>query len=211
MKWPKVRELREAVRAVIVGPYTSPFPATPHTPVSSFRGQPRFNADKCLGCLACEAVCPPGAIGHEDVLEGEGAPKRIMIHYTDTCIFCGECEAHCIANQEGIRLSGDWELSCFDRRQAFECIEKPLVCCERCGAVIGTRDHLQWIAGRLGTLTYSSPTLYLTQLKALGLVDDAADGPLREGWRPDRFKILCAHCRRQTTLDHDVLARLEQP
>lgn len=206
MKWPKVRELREAVRAVIAGPYTSPFPAEPHTPHANFRGQPRFDAGECLGCLACESVCPADAIAHKDVLDGESAPKRVMLHFTDTCIFCGECEAHCIADHKGIRLTNEWELSFFERARALESIEKPLACCERCGAVIGTHDHLRWIASRLGELSYSSPTLYLTQLRDLGLVGESGHRPVKEGWRPDRFKVLCAHCRRETTLDQDALA-----
>ena len=209
MKWPKVRELREAIRALIAGPYTSPFPAAPHTPHTNFRGQPRFDANHCLGCLACESVCPVEAIDHRDVLEGEGAPKRIMIHYTDTCIFCGECEAHCIADGQGIQLTQEWELAFFDRAAAYESIEKPLACCERCGEAIGTRDHLQWIAAHLGELSFSNPTLYLSQMQGWGLVDSGG-GPVKEGWRPDRFKILCAHCRRETTLDHDMLASLER-
>lgn len=208
MKWPKVRELREAIHAVIAGPYTSAFPAAPHTPPANFRGQPRFDPDKCLGCLACEAVCPANAIAHEDVLEGGGAPERVMIHYTDTCIFCGECEAHCIANHEGIRLTNEWELSFFDRKRAFESIALPLACCERCGAAIATAQHLHWIASRLGELSYSSPTLYLSQLRELGLVDGNGCGHVKEGWRPDRFKVLCAHCRRETTLDQEDLAAM---
>lgn len=211
MKYPKVREIREALRAVFTGPYTSAFPAAPHTPPTAFRGQPVFNPDACLGCLACEAVCPAGAIAHEDVLEGDRGPRRIMIHYTDTCIFCGECEAHCIAGGRGIRLTNTWDLACFERRAARESIEKALACCECCGAAIATRDHLRWLASRLGDLTYASPTLYLSQLRELGLVDVYPGAPTKEGWRPDRFKILCARCRRETAQDHDTRAGRSSP
>ena len=62
MKWPKLRELKEAIKALIVGPYTSSFPKEPFHPHPNFRGQPKFNQDKCVGCLACEEVCPVGAI-----------------------------------------------------------------------------------------------------------------------------------------------------
>ena len=126
MKYPKIREILEATRAMVKGPYTSPFPAEPHVPYPSFRGQPRFDADHCVGCLACEQVCPAGAIGHEDRLDGANGPVRMMIHFTDACIFCGQCEDACINDGRGIRLSQEWELSFFDRRQAFETIEKPL-------------------------------------------------------------------------------------
>ena len=119
MKLPKIRELIEAIKALIKGPYTSKFPREAHIPHPNFRGQPKFNDEMCVGCLACEEVCPVAAIAHEDMVEGNN-PKRRMIHYTDTCIFCGQCEAACIANHEGIKLSRDWELSFFDRKEASE-------------------------------------------------------------------------------------------
>ena len=200
MKYPKVRELGEAIKALVKGPYTSRFPKEPHVPHPNFRGQPKFNAEKCVGCLACEVVCPVEAIDHEDVIADGAPPKRIMIHYTDTCIFCGQCEAACIADHEGIKLSNDWELSFFDRTQAFETIEKDLQLCEICGSAVACTDHLLWIGERLGELTYSSPTLYLTRLKELGIADENLLASVRDNGRSDRVKILCARCRRETTL-----------
>lgn len=193
--------------AVVRGPYTSPFPAEPHVPHPNFRGQPEFDADKCVGCLACEAVCPVEAIAHEDKLDGVSAPTRIMIHYTDTCIFCGQCEAACIADHQGIRCTDQWELSFFDRASAYETISKELQLCEMCGAVIGCKDHLAWVSRRLGELSYGSPTLYLSHLESLGISDPLLAKPQTEGGRGDRVKILCARCRRKTTLttveEHD--------
>ncbi|MGQ9615623.1 MAG: 4Fe-4S dicluster domain-containing protein [Spirochaetota bacterium] len=200
MKLPKVRELLEATKALIVGPYTSKFPYKPHTPYPSFRGQPKYNSDICVGCMACEYVCPAEAISHVDITEN-GIPRRVLYHYTDTCIFCGCCEQACIANHEGIKLSNDWELSFFDRKnESFETIEKELQLCEICGAVIACKDHLKWISERLGELAYSSPTLYLSRLKELGVVDENIVSALKDYGRSDRMKILCARCRRETTL-----------
>ena len=121
MKLPKVRELIEAVKALITGPYTSSFPNKPFQPHPNFRGQPQFHEQYCVGCLACEMVCPVGAIAHRDEVTGGTSGVRTMIHYTDTCIFCSECQAHCIADHEGIKSSNAWELSFFDRRRdSFE-------------------------------------------------------------------------------------------
>ena len=200
MRYPKLRELREAVVAVLRGPYTAPFPLEPHQPHPNFRGQPQFDAAQCVGCLACEAVCPVNAIAHEDCLEGDGAPKRIMIHYTDTCIFCGQCEAACIADHQGIRCTDQWELSFFDRRAAYETIEKALQLCEVCGAVVGCKDHLEWVAQRLGELAFGNPTLYLSHLETMGVSDPPLAKLHAEGGRGDRVKVLCARCRRKTTL-----------
>lgn len=200
MKLPKLRELKEAITALIKGPYTSKFPKVPHKPHPNFRGQPKFNSEKCVGCLACEEVCPVNAIAHQD-LTNNGKPKRTMFHYTDTCIFCGQCEAACIANHEGIKLSNDWELSFFDRKNdSFETIDKELQLCEICGLPIACKDHLKWIAEKIGELTYSSPTLYLSRLKDLGIIDQNIISALKDKGRSDRVKILCARCRRETTL-----------
>ena len=200
MKWPKLRELKEAVKALVVGPYTSPFPKEPHLPHPNFRGQYKFNEKKCVGCLACQEVCPVGAIAHEDRID-DGKAMRTIIHYSDTCIFCGECEAHCIADHEGIKTSNQWELSFFDRKtQSFETIQKELQLCEICGTVITGKDHLKWIAEKLGELAYSSPTLYQSRLQDLGVIDQNLVAACQDQARSDRIKILCAPCRRATTL-----------
>lgn len=199
MKLPKIRELIEAIKALIKGPYTSKFPQQPHKPHPNFRGQPKYDEKKCVGCLACVEVCPVDALAYKD-LSGTKNPKRTLIHYTDTCIFCGQCEAACIADHEGIKLSNDWELSFFDRKQAQETIEKDLQLCEICGSVITCKDHLKWIAQRIGELTYSSPTLYFSRLKELGIIDENIISAIKDQGRSDRVKILCARCRRETTL-----------
>jgi len=200
MRLPKLRELKEAIIAVIKGPYTSSFPKVMHKAHPNFRGQPKFNSEKCVGCLACEVVCPVDAIDHKDITGDKSNPKRIMIHYTDTCIFCGECEAACIVDHEGIKLSNDWELSFFDRKEALESIDKDLQLCEACGDTIACRDHLKWISEKIGELTYSNPTLYLSRLRSLGIVDKNIVSALKDKGRSDRVKILCARCRRETTL-----------
>lgn len=199
MKLPKVRELLEAVKALTHKPYTSKFPFKPHEPYPSFRGQPEYNADRCLGCLACEETCPAEAIAHQDVIDGS-APKRVMIHYTDTCIFCGCCEDACIADHEGIKLTKNWELAFFERDKAFETIEKDLQLCEICGSVIACKDHLKWIAEKVGELSFASPTLYQSRLKGLGVVDNNIVSAVKDYGRSDRVKILCSRCRRETTL-----------
>ena len=123
-----------------------------------------------------------------------------MIHYTDTCIFCGQCEAACIADHLGIKLSNDWELSFFDRKSSYETIEKEIQLCEVCGKTVACKDHLKWIAEKIGELSYSNPSLYLSRLQDLELIDKNLLSSFKDQGRSDRTKILCASCRRSTTL-----------
>lgn len=194
MRYPKLRELKEAITALIKGPYTSRFPFEPHTPPKTFRGCPRYHEDKCVGCGACFEVCPAEAITLEDKVEAGRAVRRLT-HYADICIFCGQCEANCIT-KEGIVLSQEYDLAVFDRKDAQHYVEKDLVLCQSCAAIVGCRDHIEWVNKKLGILSYSNPTLFLSGLKNLFLVEEEKT-PTASGMRSDRLKIVCAKCRRQ--------------
>jgi hydrogenase-4 component H len=199
MKKPKLRELGEAVKALIRGPATIGFPAEPYEPPEIFRGKPRYYEDDCIGCRACAEVCPSQCIDVVDDTEADPPVRRLAIHY-DACIFCGQCELNC-TTETGVRLSTEFDLATFDRGECLETVEKPLTLCEVCGAVIGCRDHLLWLAERLGAKRYANPTLMLVSDGELGLVGEAAPrDPDRPLSRADTMRILCPTCRRATVL-----------
>ena len=198
MRYPKLRELVEAIKALIKGPYTSKFPFKPHVPEKKFRGKPEYNEDECVGCGACHEVCPAGCIEMSDVLDGDPPIRKLDLHY-DSCIFCGQCQANCIT-KEGIKLSDKFDLAVFDRDEAIESVEKELVLCEACGCLIGAKDHLVWVAKKLGPLAYSNPTAYVSQLKDLRLAYLKVEQS-EELTRQDRLNVLCPKCRRQITLN----------
>ncbi len=198
MKTPKVRELKEAITAVIKGPYTTSYPFTPLKPADAFRGQPEFQEDGCIGCGACAEVCPARTI---DVLD-EGN-TRTLVHHFDNCIYCGQCEAYCTTTK-GIILSNEkFELAVFDREQAVTKIEKELVRCESCGGVITTREHLLWIARKTGSLAVANPVL----VTALNMELDATTDPSVRGDKPlgrgDAYRVLCPSCRREVYITED--------
>ncbi len=197
MRYPKLRELREAIRALIKGPYTSKFPKEPHKPYERFRGRPEYHEDDCIGCGACYEVCPAKAIEMKD----ERA-KRIFIVRWDLCIFCGHCQANC-PTEKGIVLSSEFDLATTGKRQELKQeIKKDLMLCECCGEVIAAKDQILWVARRLGTLIFSNASLMLFYLRNLDLaLKDKISSPQEEElMRADRIKILCPRCRREAVI-----------
>jgi hydrogenase-4 component H len=200
MRKPKLRELKEAITAVVKGPYTSTFPFTPLEPAEAFRGQPEYHEDDCIGCGACAEVCPARTI---DLIDEDDT--RTLIHHFDNCIYCGQCEALC-TTKKGILLGHNYALAVFDREQAVTTVEKDLVRCEHCGDIISTREHLEWIARKVGSLAVANPTLLVSLHKSLGLTADPSARPedKAEG-RYDAYMVMCPACRREVYLTEDWL------
>lgn len=199
MKKPKLRELKEAVRALFRGPYTTKYPFEPHHPPEGFRGKPVFDEDGCVGCGACAEVCPAVAIQVVDDPDAQ-PPTRRIIQRWDKCIFCGQCELYC-TTREGIRLTQEYDLATLDRSSCRQSIEHELVLCEVCGAIVGTIKHLRWVAEQLGAKAYANPTLILTSDGSMRLA-------ARDGGRPgepalarsDMMRVQCPACRRTTVI-----------
>ena len=206
MKKPKLREFREAIKALIKGPYTWPYPFKPHKPHKRFRGMPEFSKEGCIGCTACKHVCPSGAIEFIDNAMQSPPARKMVLNY-DMCNFCGNCSLWCTTRDEdspGVSHTNKFESAYFDRSDRTSITttsENELALCETCRDVITAYSHLRWIARRLDTLAYSSPTVYLADLKTLGVITEELIENAKELTRSDRVKILCAKCRRKTTLE----------
>jgi formate hydrogenlyase subunit 6/NADH:ubiquinone oxidoreductase subunit I len=197
MKYPKLRELKEAIRALIKGPYTSKFPYQPHKPYERFRGKTEFHEEDCVGCGACFQVCPAKAIKMEDVKN-----KRILTVNWDLCIFCGQCQANCITGK-GIMLSNVFDLATTGKRSELkQAIEKEFMTCDCCGENIVPKDQILWVARKIGPLCFTNPSLVLLYLKTLNLALNEKL-PLKEDLefeRSDRIRILCPRCRREAVI-----------
>ena len=118
MRYPKLRELKEAVTALFKGPYTSKYPAQPFTPAKRFRGKP-VPSQNGVGCKACAEVCPARAIEVRDTIV-KGKATREMILHLDECHFCGQCELNCTTRLEdppGVKLNTEFELAGFSRNE----------------------------------------------------------------------------------------------
>ncbi len=204
MKYPKLRELKEAVMALIKGPYTSKYPFKPHVPPERFRGKLEYSNQGCIACTACALVCPARAIEFRDTITKIKATRRMMVHW-DECHFCGQCSALCTTKDDsppGIKHTTEFNLAGYDRAAMVSSTEeKELALCEVCGDVITSKAHLNWIAKRLGPLAFSNPTLFVSSMKDMGFSDEVLQAA-REGiLRSDRIKVLCSKCRRKATLE----------
>lgn len=197
MRYPKLRELREAIKALVRGPYTSKFPFKPHKPYERFRGKPYFYEKDCVGCAACAQVCPSKAIEVKDT-----KTKRILTVNWDICIFCGQCQANCLT-EKGIMLSQEFDLAVTERKEGLsQTIEKEFMLCECCKEPIIPCEQFSWVARRLGPFCFSNSSLLFFYLKTLGLasIEKPASKEGLEFRRLDRVKILCPRCRRQAVL-----------
>lgn len=196
MKYPKLRELREAVISLITPAYTSRYPAEEHVPFEKFRGKPVVDDDNCVGCETCANVCPPYAITNKDDRE-KGV--RIIRRDYGKCIFCGQCQEHCITGK-GVTLSDKiYDIATFDRENSVEYQEKELLICESCNAIITTKEHLLFMHRKLGPKAFSS----ILNLNILNEKLKLAEGQdvnveINESLhRKDMFNIVCPNCLRR--------------
>jgi hydrogenase-4 component H len=200
MKQPKVRELIEAVRALFGRRFTSKFPFEPSIPPEGYRGKPVYSQEDrdCAGCGACAEVCPAKAIKIIEEITPDGkSGKRKLVQHPEICIYCGQCERACIT-QKGIKLTLEYDLATVDKTANASEIEKELVICQNCFAVITAFDHLMWLADKMGTLAFSNPTVMLAKQLELGLIDSTIDNVSHP--RGGHIRFLCPHCRREQIL-----------
>ncbi len=190
MRFPKLRELLETLRAVSSGILSRGFPSLHRNTVPGYRGKPVPDPEWCIGCRGCAGVCPAEAI----LIEDKQGVRRITRLY-DRCVYCGECRELCPRPSPGVVLSGENEPPGTDRKVMRRVQEFELVRCTRCRAPLGTKAQLREAARKIGpALVSASPDMLLIEQERLGIPFPPA---LRrkQVMRPDIFTFLCPVCR----------------
>ncbi|RLD18762.1 MAG: 4Fe-4S ferredoxin [Caldiserica bacterium] len=197
MKLPKLRELKEAIRAIFSSPYTITYPEKPPKIHPRFRGRPKPQ-DGCVACGACSIWCPAQAI--EFFVDKEKGIRKVIFHY-DKCIMCGECARIC-TTQNGVKMDTEFRLAGFERKNLKEDgKECKILFCEGCGEIIATEEHIKWMLEKLGEKQGANFGLFSTKLKDLGVIEDV-NRNITFDKRDDIFTLLCPKCRHRVIL-HD--------
>ncbi|MHC1605194.1 MAG: 4Fe-4S dicluster domain-containing protein [Candidatus Methanofastidiosia archaeon] len=131
---------------------TVDYPKKPKTAPPNFRGKPEFDSEKCVGCGACEAVCPSAAITITD----EKDERKIRLWY-GRCVFCGQCEEIC--PYDAIRLTDKFELTKTDAQSLVEEVVVPALRCKICGAPLSTHVQMKSILEKISTLSLTKEEL----------------------------------------------------
>lgn len=120
------------------------------------------------------------------------------------CIFCGQCQEHCITGK-GVKLSDKiYDLAVFDRNKNVEYQHKELLVCENCGAIITTVEHLNFMHRKLGPKAFAS-ILNLNVLNRKLKLAEGQELTAETGESPQRknmFSVICPNCLRQVTVKY---------
>ena len=120
-------KIKETVLCLKAGKVTLPYPAQPRTVPERFRGRPRFDAAKCIGCAGCANNCPAREILVFDLCQ----EVRILPYLGRRCTYCGRCADVC--PEKAITMSGEFENATNAICVLQQRLDLFMSTCQRCG------------------------------------------------------------------------------
>lgn len=124
-------------KSLSIGKVTERYPFVPIEVPEDFRGKPKIDTDKCIGCTSCMNACPPRALEVYDDLE---RGVRVVHLFLGRCIFCARCQDVCPTG--AIKLTKEFELATLSDEDLHQIVELQMVRCEECGKPFDTFRHL---------------------------------------------------------------------
>jgi len=98
--------IKKAFKNLFKSPQTIDYPVSNIKKPKGYRGLIEYCETKCIYCLKCEKICPPGAIlfTHTDnPSQNEKNKKSLEYNYNEhLCIYCGECVRACPKPNEAL-------------------------------------------------------------------------------------------------------------
>ncbi len=131
--------IREARRAGVV---TERYPYKPSVPPEGFRGAPKIDTEKCVGCGTCSRECPSNAIR---VYDEDG--YRIVSIFYGRCIYCYRCRDVC--PEGAIIATREFELTTDNIEDLYYIVKLRRARCIVCGRYIDTERRIKKTIERL--------------------------------------------------------------
>ena len=119
-----------------VGVVTEKYPYVAAPAPEGFRGAPRIDTDKCIGCGACSRACPSGALQVFDEEE-----YRVVRIFYGRCIYCYRCMDVC--PQGAIIATREYELTADNTDNLYFEVKLRLAKCVVCGRSFETERKIR--------------------------------------------------------------------
>ncbi len=120
-------KIKQILMVLKPGVVTLKYPFEPRPAPKDFRGAPRWDHTKCVGCGGCANHCPARTIMTRDICQ----EIRILLYDGSRCTYCGRCADLC--PEKAIAMTSDFELATPSREDITTTLELFMLTCQRCG------------------------------------------------------------------------------